>query len=164
MSPTEPHIPPRHRVALIPAIAAFWAQAIAAHPDIDSDKLTDVFAFDDNPDGAAFCAAAVLTGEKIATSALPADFGPDQPVPRVGDLAIVTEHDGTPRAVIAYTHVDRVRFGDVDTGFAIAEGDGDLAGWRATHLRYYGTRCAAHGVALTEQTELLRLFFRRVYP
>lgn len=164
MSPTKPPIPPRQPVALTPTIAEFWAQAIAAHPDIDPDKLTDVFAFDDNPDGAAFCAAAVLTGEKTATSALPADFGPDQPVPRVGDLAIITEHDITPRAVIAYTHVDRVRFGDVDAGFAIAEGDGGLAGWRATHLRYYGTRCAAHGVTLTEQTALLRLFFRRVHP
>ena len=164
MSPTKSPIPPRQQVALTPAAAKFWAQATAAHPDIDADRLTDVFAFDDNADGAAFCAAAVLSGEKIATSALPADFGPDQPMPRVGDLAIATEHDGTPRAVIAYTDIGRVQFGEVDAGFAIAEGDGDLAGWRATHLRYYGTRCAAHGVALTEQTELLRLFFRRVYP
>ncbi|HUS54255.1 MAG TPA: ASCH domain-containing protein [Thermohalobaculum sp.] len=164
MSPTKAPIPPRQQVALTPATAEFWVLAIAMHPDIDADRLTDVFAFDDDADGAAFCAAAVLSGEKTATSALAADFGPDRSIPRAGDLGIVTEYDGTPRAVIAYTDVDRIRFGDVDAGFAIAEGDGDLAAWRATHLCYYGARCSAHGVALTEETELLRLFFHRVYP
>lgn len=159
----DPVAPPPY-VALTLAAARFWADAIRAHPEIDAGRLTGVFAFDDNAEGAAFCAAAVLSGEKIATSALAADFGPDRPEPLPGDLEIVTEFDGTPRALIAYTAIDRVRFGDVDEAFARAEGDGCLAAWRATHLRYYGARCAAHRTSLTEETELLRLFFHRVHP
>jgi uncharacterized protein YhfF len=164
VSPTRPPVPPRRRAALTPAAAEFWALAVAARPDIDAGRLTGAFAFDDNAAGAAECAAAVLSGGKTATSALAADFGPHRPAPRVGDIEIVTGHDGTPRAVIAYTRIDRVRFGDVDAAFARAEGDGGLAGWRATHLRYYGARCSALGVPLTRETELLRLFFRRLHP
>lgn len=158
MLPSEPSVP------LTPALAEFWDQALSAHPELDRNRLTGVFAFDDNPEGAAFCAAAVVSGEKTATSALAAEFGPDHPAPRPGDLEIVTEFDGAPRAVIAYTAIDRIRFGDVDEAFARAEGDGTLAAWRRTHLRYYGDRCADLGTRLTGDTELLRLFFRRVHP
>ncbi len=138
---------------------AFWQAFLAATPGADPARLTAVFAFDDNPEGAAFCAAAVLDGRKTATSSL--DSGP---LPRPGDLEIVTEHDGTPRAVIRITRVDRVAFGAVDEAFAVAEGDGSLAAWRETHLRYYGARCAERGEALGPGTMLRRIFFERVWP
>ncbi len=103
----------------------------------------------------------MLSGEKTATSSLAADY----PVPpRPGDHAVVTELDGTPRAAIEYLSVDGMRFGEADEAFARAEGDGTLANWQAIHRRFYGTRCAAHGLVLDDGTELLRIFFRRVYP
>lgn len=152
---------------LSPMVEAFWAGFLATRPDPAADRasLADVFAFDDNAEGAAFCARAVLSGAKTATSALaaPYDAG-EQPCPKPGDLNIVTELDGTPRAVIEITAVDRIAFGAVDEAFAIAEGDGALASWLATHRRYYGARCAERGLALTADTVLLRIFFRRVHP
>lgn len=147
--------------------AAFWAEFRALLPG-DSDapaEPTGVFSFDDNARGSAECALAVLEGRKVATSALalPFDRGEDR-FPEPGDHEIVTLFDGAPYAVIRVSHWDRTRFGDVDEAFAIAEGDGSLEAWRTTHLRYYGTVCEAYGVPLTDATELLRIFFDRVYP
>lgn len=140
-----------------PRIASFWAAFRATHSGPETPAA--VFAFDDNPEGAAFCAAAVLSGEKTATSALASDA---PPVP--GTLEIVTEHDGTPRAVIRITRIDTIPFGAVDDAFARAEGDGSLAAWRTTHLRYYGARLAQRGETMGERTLLRRIFFERVWP
>lgn len=145
-----------------PRAAAFWRAFLAGHPgSAPAPALAEVFAFDDNAEGAAGCAAGVLSGEKTATSSLVADY----PVPpRPGDHAVITELDGTPRAVIEYLSVDRMRFADADEAFARAEGDGTLANWQVIHRRYYGARCAARGMVLDDDTELLRIFFRRVWP
>lgn len=150
--------------AIDPRVKAFWQAFLDSRTGVAPELApapAEVFAFDDNAEGAAVCAAGVLSGEKTATSSLAADY----PVPpRPGDHAVVTELDGTPRAVIEYLSVAGMRFGDADEAFARAEGDGTLANWQAIHRRYYGTRCAAHGLALDDRTELLRMFFRRVWP
>jgi uncharacterized protein YhfF len=141
-------------------VQAFW-QAFLEGRDGPAPELTEVFAFDDNAEGAAVCAAGVLSGGKTASSSLAADY----PVPpRPGDHAVVTELDGTPRAVIEYLSVGRMRFDEADEAFARAEGDGTLANWQAIHRRFYGARCAEHGLTLDGGTELLRVFFRRVHP
>ena len=150
-----------------PRHAEFWAGFRASLPG-DSDvpfEPSGVFSFDDNERGAAECALAVLEDRKTATSALalPFDRGEDR-FPEPGDHEIVTLYDGTPYAVIRMTHWDRVRFGEVDEAFAIAEGDGSLAAWTATHTRYYGAICYELGEPLNAKTELLRIFFKRVYP
>lgn len=150
-----------------PHQATFWADFCALQPG-DSDvpaEPTGVFSFDDNERGAAECALAVLEGQKTATSALalPFDQGTHR-FPETGDHEIVTLFDGTPYAVIRITHWDRVRFGDVDQAFAEAEGDGTLGAWIATHTRYYGPICYELGQPLTADTELLRIFFTRVFP
>ncbi|MEM7678726.1 MAG: ASCH domain-containing protein [Myxococcota bacterium] len=143
-----------------PRHIAFWAEAEDALRCISRTRLRDAGPFDDNEDGAAYCAHAVFEGTKTATSTLAAtarDFTP-------GDLELVTEFDGTPRALIEITYIDQACFGEIDDGFAVAEGDGTLAQWRETHLRCYGARMAERGETLDERTPLLRIFFRRLYP
>lgn len=152
---------------ITPAVEPFWEAFLATRPDPEADRrrLGDVFAFDDNAEGAAFCANAVLSGTKVATSALAAMHaagGRAQPV--AGTLEIVTEFNGTPRAIIEIERVDSAPYGAIDEAFARAEGDGSLAAWRKLHQRYYGQQCATLGLALTDDTLLLRIFFRRVYP
>ena len=145
----------------------FWAEFRASLPG-DSKVPAEpngVFSFDDNERGAAESALAVLEDRKTATSALalPFDSGEDR-FPQPGDYEVVTLYDGTPYAIIRMSHWDRIRFGDVDPAFAIADGNGSLDQWIATHKRYYGPICEELGQPLTATTELLRIFFKRVYP
>ena len=61
--------------------------------------------------------------------------------------SLVTERDGTPRAVIRTTDIQVRPFGEVDAQFAWDEGEGDrtLEAWRRGHWAYFTAECAELG-------------------
>ncbi|GIR81987.1 MAG: hypothetical protein CM15mP83_7130 [Flavobacteriaceae bacterium] len=84
------------------------------------------FYFCDNRQDADACATLVVKGIKQATA--PSLWWFDKHKenrPEVGDYHIITKWDGTPVAVIQTTAVVVIPFGQVDAGFAHAEGEGD---------------------------------------
>lgn len=90
----------------------------------------------------------VLDGTKTATSSALVEHRHDGvPLPAVGDLAIVLDGAGEPRAVIRTTAVRVTTFGQVDAEHATAEGEGDrsLAGWRQAHAAFWGKRVEEAG-------------------
>ncbi|WP_110205029.1 ASCH domain-containing protein [Nocardioides daejeonensis] len=80
----------------------------------------------------------VLDGTKTATASAVRDYVGEE-LPRKGNLSIVTESSGRPRALIVTTGVRVVRFGEVDAEHARREGEGDLSleHWRAEHRRFF---------------------------
>lgn len=96
------------------------------------------FAFGDTPELADELLDLVLTGRKTATSTAVAELA-DGPAPRVGDLWIVLDGRGNPRALLRTTSVTEVAFRDVTPAHAAAEGDGDasLEQWRGEHEQYW---------------------------
>lgn len=111
------------------------------------------FHFCDNPADAATCLDLVLKGRKRATASSLAELErSNDPVPEPGDLAIVTDWDGTAHAVIRTTRVDIVPFGKVTEDFARAEGEGDLtlAWWRDAHRAYYERVLDGSGVTVDD--------------
>lgn len=130
-------------------ITAFWE---AARPLAGIGKIGVVvgesvagavpppaWAFGDNPRLADELLDAVLAGRKTATSTALVEFGEEEPVPQVGDLSILLDGEGHPRALIRTTSVVTIPFGEVDEEFAAAEGedDGSLASWRREHRAYW---------------------------
>ncbi len=97
------------------------------------------FAFGDSPELADRLLAAVLAGTKTATTSSLWEFGEDIPLPRKGELSIVLDGAGHPRALIRTTSVEVLPFDQVGSDFALAEGEGDgsQAEWRAGHRRYF---------------------------
>jgi uncharacterized protein YhfF len=57
----------------------------------------------------------------------------DVALPEPGLLSIVVDGQERPRALIRTTHVDVVRFGNVDEDHARREGEGSLEDWRTAH-------------------------------
>jgi uncharacterized protein YhfF/GNAT superfamily N-acetyltransferase len=109
----------------------------------------------------------VLLGPKRATAGLAAAVdGLPQVTPDVDGYSIVTEYDGTPRAVIRTTDVDRRAFRDVDADFAWTEGEGDrtLADWRAGHWNFFTRECATLGRAMSEDEPVVLERFELLYP
>ncbi|MEM9100531.1 MAG: ASCH domain-containing protein [Pseudomonadota bacterium] len=143
-----------------PRHLAFWHEAAATSRCLSHTRLAAIGCFDDTPEGAQFCADAVLDGRKTATSTLAETARAYRP----GDLEIVTLFDGKPIALIEITHIDERAFSAIDTSFALAEGEETLEDWRRTHIRFYSHRLAQRGKSLTPETKLLRIFFRRTYP
>jgi len=106
--------------------------------------------------------ALVLSGKKRATAGtLKWDYEAEgEPIETVGEQLAVLGSDGEHLATIEATKVDVVRFADVPTEFALAEGEGDLSGddFRASHLRYWSRQ----GLDISDETLIVLLYFRLV--
>jgi len=84
--------------------------------------------------------AAILAGEKTATAGLLAEYEREpEPLPKVGDRAVVVDSEQRPVAVIETTEVKIICAADVDLQFALDEGEGfsSVADWRAAHERFW---------------------------
>jgi uncharacterized protein YhfF len=84
--------------------------------------------------------AAVLRGEKTATSSLLAEWLlDDQELPVAGERREVLDSEDNPVAVIETTAVDVIRLGDVDLNLAREEGEGfrSVAEWRDAHEGFW---------------------------
>jgi uncharacterized protein YhfF len=112
-----------------------WSAFIAAYPE-NAGTPYSAWHFSDNAADADNLVELVLSGQKRATA------GPlwcyeeeDEPLPRVGDLSLITDFDGLARCVIRTTSVEIVAFDKVSERFAATEGEGDgsLEYWRRVH-------------------------------
>lgn len=122
-----------------PALADFWSQARAAVPDLPSSQ-PEAWAFGATAEHADELLALVLAGVKTGTASSLRDHEVEQdPLPAVGDLAIVLDGAERPQAVIRVSRVDVVPFEEVDDEHAAAEGEGNrtLAHWRRAHEEFW---------------------------
>lgn len=147
---------------------AFWKRYLDTLPAGHAHRSArpDVFAFGDSPGLADELAALVASGKKRATASLPVEFtSGGLPLPRVGDVSIVTTGDGRPVAIIELTDVRHTPFGEVDGAFAAAEGEGDgsLEWWRSAHRAYFSRICARHGGTFDEATVVICQRFRVLF-
>jgi uncharacterized protein YhfF len=104
----------------------------------------------------------VLARTKTATTSLRSEYGPADPLPRVGDLSIILDGSGRPRALIRTVEVVVVPFGKVTPRQALAEGEGgpSLAGWVADRQGYW--RRAGYQVG--PDTDVVWERFKLLYP
>lgn len=121
------------------------------------------WSFGDNPEQADRLLELVLAGTKRATSSALSEYDEeDAPLPKAGDLSIVVDGAGHPKALIRTTEVEVVPFGEVSEELAAAEGEGDrtLASWRADHAEFFRRVLGVESVpedfmVVTERFELL---------
>ncbi|MGW0562138.1 ASCH domain-containing protein [Streptomyces sp. NPDC003016] len=84
--------------------------------------------------------AAVLSGEKVSTTGLLAEYEAEkEELPPVGERSVVIGSDGREVAVVELTEVRVLALGDVDLQHALDEGEGyaSVAAWRAGHERFW---------------------------
>ena len=120
-------------------IQDYWRDARIAMPELP-EKLPEAWAFGATPEHADELLALVLAEIKVGTASSLWDYEQSgDPLPVVGELSIILDGEGAPRAVIETTAIDVVPFDEVDEAHAFAEGEGDrsLAHWREVHERYW---------------------------
>lgn len=84
--------------------------------------------------------ALVVAGVKTATASGRAEYdATGEPLPAPGELGIVLDGAGHPRALVETTSVRVARFDEVDAAHARLEGEGDgsLEEWRVVHERFF---------------------------
>jgi len=144
-------------------IARFWADVRDDLPHLPAAP-PEAWAFGATPEHADGLLALVLAGTKTATASALQDYEvEDERTPAVGDLSIILDGAGSPRAVLEVTAIDIVPFGQVSAEHAHAEGEDDrtLDSWRRIHERFWRDY-AATGFSADMPVVCER--FRVVYP
>lgn len=148
------------------AVERFWRD-FCEGIQLPVDTPYQSWYFGDTPALAHELVELVLHGPKRATAGL-ADFNELQPgaKPVAEGYSVVTECDGTPRAVVRTTSVDRRAFRDVDEAFAWEEGEGDrtLADWKEGHRRFFTRELSAAGRTFDENMLVDLERFELLYP
>ncbi|WP_193597337.1 ASCH domain-containing protein [Microbacterium sp. YJN-G] len=125
--------------ASLEALSSFWQDIRASIPSLPAE-VPEAWAFGATPAHADGLLDLVLSGVKTGTASSVWDYeASGDPMPEVGDLSIILDGRGTPRAVIRTTSLRTVPFSEVDEEHAHAEGEGDrtLAAWREIHERFW---------------------------
>jgi len=177
MTPSDPATGPDEDEAQDLAVDAYWA---TARKRAGMTELTGVlaeqplaaveppaWAFSADPEEADELLALVLAGLKTATASAVASYEAEGvPLPSPGDLSILLDGRGRPRALIATTHVQVCRFDEVDAEHAAAEGEGDrtLLDWQRAHEGFFTDELAAVGQQFTASTAVVLERFRLLDP
>lgn len=83
--------------------------------------------------------AAVLRGDKTATSSLAVEYLSGEPLPRVGERLELVDHGGRRYGTVEITRVRIIPLDQVGDDVAHDEGEGfaDAAAWRRAHERFW---------------------------
>ncbi len=146
-------------------IASYWEEFQKANPEYAKANRPPSFYYCDNQPDADECAELVVKGIKRATS--PSLWGLEknqEPLPQVGDLAIVTNWVGTPKAIVRTVKVEIVAFREIAAEYAYHEGEGDrsLAYWKQVHWAYYTNEMAPFGEFPDEGMPIVCEYFERI--
>lgn len=148
------------------SVTAMWSMLVEAHPGLVAEGTTySAWHFCDNEPDANELADLVLAGTKRATAGLLWSYEDEgEPLPRVGDLSIVTDWEGRARCVIRTTAVEIVPFEAVTPEFAVIEGEGDgsLDYWRTAHEAAFTRELADFGRALEPSSPVVCVCFEVV--
>jgi len=147
-------------------VADFWS-AYCGASKLSEKTPYQAWYFGDSRQLAHELVELVLHGPKRATAGL--GFVCDE-LPHTAAVpdgySVVTELDGTPRAVIRTTVLERRKFSDVDAEFAWDEGEGDrtLGDWKRGHWSYFSRECESLGRSMSEDAEVCLERFELLYP
>lgn len=142
---------------------AFWKRfQEAAGETAEAPRMVD--AFGDSPEMHDELLALVLNGTKKATASLARWYTEDE-LPRVGDLALITDGSGKPRCVIRTTQVDIIPVREVDADFAYAEGEGDRSHeyWITEHRKFWQREAAREGFEYSDDLDVVCERFELVW-
>ncbi|WP_153395136.1 ASCH domain-containing protein [Ornithinicoccus halotolerans] len=126
-------------------IDAFWENArvraglnpARAHlgPTVTETVPPPAWCYGDTAEEADRFVELVLEGRASALTSARSDFGDEDELPQPGDLAILLDSAGRPRALLATTAVRVAAVGEVGAEHLTAEGveAPDLPAWRAGH-------------------------------
>jgi uncharacterized protein YhfF/GNAT superfamily N-acetyltransferase len=157
---------PDNSVARSPQIERYWREFCIA-TRLPGSTPYQAWYFGDTAAMAHELAELVIRGPKRATAGL-AEFNDQMPdvKPLSGGYSIITELDGTPRAVIRTTVLERRPFAEVDAAFAWDEGEGDrtLDDWKDGHRRFFSRELATFRRAFDEQMAVDLERFELLYP
>jgi uncharacterized protein YhfF len=130
-------------------------------------KTYESWYFCDNEADAEELANLCKNGVKRATASLLSSCeSGKEPLPKTGDLHIITGWTGNAVCVIQVTRVEILPFKSITAEHARIEGEGDksLAYWQEGHRRYFAREARQNGMDFTEDSGVVFMIFEVVFP
>lgn len=151
------------------SVLSMWRAYLASVGEVDegAGRPPSSWHFCDNEADANACVELVRRGIKTATAPSLWHFElRDEPLPKPGDLHVVTDWAGEAQCVIRTVSVEIVPFNEVSAEHAAAEGEGDrsLAFWRRVHWDYYHRELEGSPFTPREDMPIVCERFQMVYP
>ncbi|WP_430908874.1 ASCH domain-containing protein [Maribacter sp. 2-571] len=145
-----------------------WANFIASHPKFKEAELPEAFYFHDNEKDADRLASLVVNGKKRASSGLYVWYEEaNADLPMIGTKSIVTDFDGTARAIIEIKKVDTIPFNkisgtyaEMDMGTSIAP----LQKWKKAHWTFFKGALEQSGAQASEEMLVVCETFEKIWP
>lgn len=108
--------------------------------------------FDITEESANYLLGLVLEGKKKATSSSVWSFEIEgSPIPKAGDMSVITYWDGTPACIIETVKVRLIPYRDITFDIAVLEGeDENLESWQINHKRFFTEEGKMLGYTFTE--------------
>lgn len=159
-------LPQSNSTAGSPAVHRYW-HAFCTAVRLPPETPYQAWYFGNTPAMAHELVELVLRGPKRATAGM-AEFNDRMPqvAPVPGGYSVVTELDGTPRAVIRTVQLERRALRDVDAAFAWDEGEGDrtLDDWQRGHRKFFTEELQNLGRAFDDGMPVDLERFELLYP
>lgn len=142
----------------------FWKRFLRETGRGEDTSCYEVFAFAEG-EAADELAELTLAGRKRATtSCYEAYRAENEPLPRKGELSVVTDGQGEPRCVIETTEVRVLPFGEVTWALCSREGEDEcIETWQETHRRIFTEEGRRLGYAFTDETRVVFEDFRVIW-
>lgn len=149
-----------------PTVSNMWAEFASKNRSYRNSPQAPAWYFCDNKKDADECAELVVKGIKKATS--PSLWWYEHsktPLPKVGDLNIVTDWEGKAKAIIRTSKVEQVAYKDISPEYAAIEGEGDqsLDYWKKVHWEYYTNEMKPYHTAPSEDMIIVCEYFEAIW-
>jgi uncharacterized protein YhfF len=147
-------------------ISSYWKAFQLQNPNYKEVKEPPSFYFCDTKKDADECAELVVKKIKQATSPSVWWFEKNnEKLPEVGDLAIITNWNHEPKAIIRTKKVKIVKFKDITAAYSFIEGEGDksLEYWKKVHWNYYTNEMKKHNEEPNENMKIVCEYFETIW-
>jgi len=145
----------------------FWEAACEALPEQTAGRSYRTRGFGNDEAVSKVILELILAGKKTGTFAVDWEYEHrGEPRPAPGDLYIVTDHAGAPRALVRIRATERVPFKEIGERHVQCEGPAlrSVEPWRRLHWDYWSRTLRAIGREPTEDMPILYQAFELLYP
>jgi uncharacterized protein YhfF len=149
-------------------VNAYWQKFLSLLPPDSAyrTKSYTVESWGDSPELADKLGNLIVRNIKTATSSALWEWEAEgKQIPQAGDLTVVLDGQGQPLCIIETTEVNVRPFNQVDSDFALAEGEGDfsLDYWRDAHRSFFSRTLPKIGREFSEDMPLVCERFQVIY-
>tara|TARA_B110001452_G_scaffold161564_1_gene134495 strand:- start:95 stop:565 length:471 start_codon:yes stop_codon:yes gene_type:complete len=143
-----------------------WNDFLDKYPNNKTKDKPISFYFCDNEKDANECAELVVKEIKQATATSLWWFEKNnEALPKVGDQYIITDWNGSAKAIIETIKVELTPYNKITSEFAKSEGEGDksLEYWKKVHQAYYSREMQPYNERFNENMIIICEYFKTIF-